>query len=143
MQNPGEPGVTSDHHEGPEHLVLINRLRALDFEFDRQPAVGDPDPDPIRGYAPGSVVELSGGTRASVSLLFSASTDDDTVSASTKALIALASATGLEFVEWLGRQMRTRDRQRPWTASRRFARRRVSAHYLEADAMLLTIEGRA
>jgi hypothetical protein len=132
-----------DAHDGPERLVLISRLLALDFEFDQLPVAGGSGSDPIRGYAPGSVVEVAGGSTASVTLLFSATTDGDTISASTKALLALASATGLEFVEWLGRQMRTRGRQRPWTVSRRFARRRVSAHYLEADAMLLTIEGRA
>lgn len=142
MDNPSDPTTLHGSQEAPEHLTVINRLRALEFEFDL-PAADDAGPDPIRGYAPGSVVEVARGSAASVSLLFSATSDSDTVSTSTKALLALASVTGLEFVDWLGRQMRTRGRSQPWTVSRRFARRRVSAHYLAGDAMLLTIEGRA
>ena len=135
-------GLPSVPHGRPaERETVIEALRALNYDFDPNAPLGGEEP--IRGYAPGSVVEVVGRSSTTVSLLFSAELGGETLSASMKAVIAVAAATGVEFLAWLSAQMRRRGRHRPWTASRRFAQRRVSARYLNADAMLLTVEARA
>ena len=122
----------------PEHLAVIRALSALDYEFEGRPHAGTARR--TRGYAADSVVEVTAGRSATVSLLFSASPARETVISSTMAIVAVASATGVDFLDWLTRQMRTRGRERPWVASRTFNRRRVRAELLTIDALLLTVE---
>jgi len=122
----------------PEHVAVIRALAALDYQFDAGASVSADDR--TRGYAADSVVEVTAGSSPTVSLLFSASPARATVVGSTMAIVAVASATGVDFLEWLTKQMRTRGRDRPWVASRTFKRRRVRAELLTVDAMLLTVE---
>lgn len=122
----------------PEHVAVVRALTALDYEFESRPA-GEATKR-TRGYAADSVVEVIGGSSATVSLLFSPSPARGTVVSSTMAIVAVASATGVDFLDWLTKQMRTRGRERPWVASRKFKRRRVRAELLTVDAMLLTVE---
>ena len=125
----------------PEHEAVILALSALDYEFDEPAKLSSGAR--VLGYAPGSVVEVIEGRSATVSLLFSADSSDETLVSTTMAVVAVAAATRVQFLDWLATQMRTRGQRAPWKATRRFARRRVSARYLDADAMLLTIEGQA
>jgi len=138
-----------DHHRdgigpaslsrNPEHIAVIRALTDLDYEFEPHPEVGFVTR--TRGYAIDSVVEVMEGSPSTVSLLVSASPQRAAVANSTMAIVAVASATGVDFLGWLAHQMKSRGRERPWVASRRFRRRRVRAELLTTDAMLLTVEG--
>jgi len=122
-----------------DHLALRRALKELDYEFHPQRKAGSPSR--TVGYAPASVVEIIEGPPATVSLLFSASTERRTLVRTAMVIVAVANAIDLEFQHWLSAQMRTRGLGAPWSASRRFDGRRVRAELLTADAMLLTIEG--
>ena len=121
-----------------DHASVVRVFSELDYRFETGSG-GDGD-GRIVGFAPESVVEVIEGSPATVSLLFSASTDRTTVVRATMAIVALASVTGLDFTDWLAVQMSSRGLAAPWKASRRFNRRRVRAEHLVADAMLVTIE---
>jgi hypothetical protein len=139
MQSHGDATNPVRQERKPEHLEVIRALTDLAYEFEPQPDIGFATR--TRGYAVDSVVEVTEGSPATVSLLVSTSSQRGTVASSRLAIVAVASATGVDFLGWLADQMKSRGRERPWVASRRFRRRRVRAELLTTDAMLLTVEG--
>jgi hypothetical protein len=130
------PHATGDRT--PEHVALIRALTALHYEFEPQRAGGETR---TRGYSRDSVVELTSSGPATVSLLVSPRFRRGTTADSPMAIVAVASATGVDFLGWLAQQMKSHGLERPWVASRKFQRRRVRAELLTADAMLVTVEG--
>lgn len=120
----------------PAHLALVRELARIEFEFD-SPA---DRPYRIRGYAPGSVVEVIAGPPLGVTLLFSADDDRPSLVRSTLSLVTLASVLGVDFTDWLAGELRRRGRAACWRAARHFAAGVVRVEHVGRAAMVLHIE---
>ena len=125
----------------PEHMAVVRALAQLEFEFDVEPE--GRHADRIVGFAPESVVEVIEGPPLMVSLLFSASDQRKSLIRSTMSVVTLASVLGVDFTQWLSRQIEQRGLAAPWRSTRRFGWARVSAELMSRDAVLLVIEDAA
>jgi hypothetical protein len=112
---------------------LRSSLERLNFSFDR---IG---PDVVRGFSDNAVVELRGGRRAGVSVLVSAAPGRRWSARSSVCLATISQALDIDFTQWLKDCLLRQAYDEPWKASQHFADTTVTAEYLCADAVLLSI----
>ena len=112
---------------------LRTSLERLNFSFDRINA------NILRGFSDNAVVELRGGRRAVVSILMSAPPGQGCSAMSAAFIATISQALAIDFTPWLGECLAQQAYDEPWKASRRFADTTVTAEYLCADAVLLSI----
>lgn len=118
--------------------AVVDAFSALDFAFEERPTrTGQAR---SLGFAPDAVLEVAGDRGESVSLLFSANAELDAHRLrSPVCVLALATATGVDFISWLATQFSQRGLSAPWKSSREFGPVDVSAEFLSGDAVLLTL----
>lgn len=121
------------------YLDLIATFEQMGFHFDHAAnAAGS-----TRGYADEAVLDVTVGTRTTVSLLISMGGSQHMAVSSAVLLATLATSTRVAFTDWLLWRLRTRGLNGPWRATRHFGSTKVSADYFCADALLVTIESHA
>lgn len=112
---------------------LRTSLERLNFSFD---CIG---PDVVRGFSEHAVVELRTGRDAGVSVLMSAAPGRRWSARSSVCLATISQALDIDFTQWLRDCLLRQGYEGPWKASQHFADATVTAEYLCADAVLLSI----